>query len=161
MSVKELLSKLRRIKPKNELESLYLKYKKIALNKIDEGKLGNLILTPKSVWLKISENCNLKCIGCYKEGQFKKIYTSIEDVKKSIKFEGLVEEISLTTNEPMLHPQLPEIIDICRHAHPTAKIWMITNGTIPIKGRYKAAIAKLDKVGLSIDGATKVKHSKP
>ena len=123
--------------------------------KIANGKAGQLKLAPKSIWLNISENCNLRCIGCYSEGKFKKIYSTIEDVKKSIQFAGRIEEISFTTNEALLHPQFCEIIDICREAHPTAKLWVITNGTIPIKGRYKNAISKLNKVGLSIDGATK------
>lgn len=74
---------------------------------------------------------------------------------KAIQVDGSVDQISFTTNEALLHPQFCEIIDLCREVHPAARLWIITNGTIPIKGRYRNAIAKLNKVGLSIDGATK------
>ena len=119
------------------------------------GLSGQLKLTPNALWLRISENCNLRCVGCYVEGKFKKKYLSLDDVKKAIKFEGQVDEISFTSFESLLHPQFCEIIELCRETHPKAKLWVITNGTIPIKGRYKKAISMLNKVGLSIDGASK------
>lgn len=137
------------------LESLYKRYKVHADLKINEGKAGRLRIAPKNLWLNISENCNLKCVGCYTEDKFKKSYSDIEEVRKAIQFDGKVEEISFTTNEALLNPQFCDIIDLCRDTHPEAKLWIITNGTIPIKGRYKSAISKLNKVGLSIDGATK------
>ncbi len=89
------------------------------------------------------------------EGKFKKNYLSLDDVRKSIEFDGHLEEISFTSFESLLHPQFCEIIEICRERHPTTKFWLITNGTIPIKGRYKKAISMLNKVGLSIDGGSK------
>lgn len=137
------------------MELLYEQYQHVARGEIAEGRAGRLVLSPKSIWLNISDNCNLRCVGCYSEGKFKKNYVDIEEVRKSIQFEGNIEEISFTTNEAMLHPQFCDIIDMCRELHPSARLWVITNGTIPLKGRYRNAISKLDKVGLSIDGATK------
>lgn len=139
----------------DKYDALYQSFIADTMPKIAAGKAGNLKLAPKTIWLRISENCNLRCIGCYKEDTFKKVYADIEEVRQSIAFDGEVKEISFTTNEAMLHPQFCDIIDMCREAHPDAYLWVISNGTIPIKGRYKQAIAKLDKVGLSIDGATK------
>lgn len=136
-------------------ELLYQQYRSVATDKISLGRDGNLKLHPKSIWLYISDNCNLKCIGCYTEGKFEKSYADVEQVRKAIQFSGKIEEISFTTNEALLHPQFCDIIDMCREMHPEAQLWVITNGTIPIKGRYRQAIAKLDKVGLSIDGATR------
>ncbi|AVO59322.1 radical SAM protein [Pseudomonas chlororaphis] len=141
--------------PDSGLEDLYRQCAVDTLEKIASGQSGTLRLSPNSIWLNISDNCNLKCVGCYSEGKFKKNYVPLEEIKKSIQFSGNIAEISFTTNEALLHPQFCEIIDMCRDMHPQAKLWVITNGTIPIKGRYKAAIAKLDKVGLSIDGASK------
>ena len=139
----------------SQLELLYSAYLIEARMKIKMGLSGQLKLTPQALWLRISENCNLKCVGCHEVGKFKKKYMSIEDVKKAIKFDGHVNEINLTSFESLLHPQFCEIIELCRETHPESKIWVITNGTIPIKGRYKKAISMLNKVGLSIDGASK------
>lgn len=151
----ELETQASSIQEHDSLKNLYEQYRAEASSKIARGKSGELRLVPKSIWLNISDNCNLRCIGCHSEGKFKKIYADIEEVRKSIQFSGQIEQISFTTNEALLHPQFCDIIDMCREMHPEAKLWVITNGTIPIKGRYKNAIAKLDKVGLSIDGATK------
>lgn len=137
------------------LDALYRDCESQTLARIADGREGHLKLAPKSIWLNISDNCNLRCVGCYSEGKFRKNYVPLEEVRKSIDFSGDIQEISLTTNEALLHPQFCDIIDECRARHPKAKIWIISNGTIPIKGRYKDAISKLDKVGLSIDGATR------
>lgn len=137
------------------LQNVFAQYERHAAHQIALGKAGQVRLAPKSIWLNISENCNLKCVGCHFEGKFRKEYTPVEEVRRAIEFQGEIEEISFTTNEAMLNPHFCDIIDLCRERHPKAKLWVITNGTIPIKGRYRAAIAKLDKVGLSIDGASK------
>lgn len=139
----------------NSLELLYEQYQCVASSNIALGKEGKLRISPKAIWLNISDNCNLKCIGCYSEGRFRKNYADIDEIRKSIQFNGKIEQINFTTNEALLHPQFCDIIDMCRDMHPDAYLWVITNGAIPIKGRYKDAIAKLNKVGLSIDGATK------
>jgi MoaA/NifB/PqqE/SkfB family radical SAM enzyme len=142
------------------LLELFELYKLHAFPKIQAGKDGNLRISPKEIWLNISENCNLKCVGCYTEDKFKKVYSDVEDVRKAIDVAGEIEQISFTTNEALLNPNFCDIIDLCRERHPNAKLWIITNGTIPIKGRYKQAISKLNKVGLSIDGATKETYEK-
>ena len=139
----------------DSLSSLYNRYKSEAQKKIKEGKEGRLKLTPKNLWLSISENCNLRCVGCYMKGSFKNVYSDVEEVRKAIQIKGKVEQISFMSNESLLNPQFCDIIDLCREMHPDARLRIISNGTIPIKGRYKKAIAKLDKVALSIDGATK------
>ena len=135
--------------------ALYERYRVKAHKKIQLGKAGKLKLTPKDLWLNISENCNLRCVGCYTPGRFKKIYASVEDVRKAIQFNGHVEQIKFITNESLLNPHFCEIIDLCRDMHPNAKLLTFTNGTIPMRGRYREAISKVDKVGLSIDGATR------
>lgn len=151
MMLKKLLNPFRKQSPDNPFED----FLSLTQRKINDGRAGKLRLTPKELWLNISENCNLRCVGCYTEGRFKKVYADIEEVRKAIQVHGTVEQISFTTNEAMLHPQFCDIIDLCRETHPSARLWIITNGTIPIKGRYRNAISKLNKVGLSIDGATK------
>ena len=63
--------------------------------------------------------------------------------------------ISLTSGEAFLNPELCDIIELCKEKHPEAKVWVISNGQIPLKGRYRQAIELIDRLGLSIDGSTK------
>ena len=63
--------------------------------------------------------------------------------------------IDITSGEAFLHPQLCDIIELCREMHPEAKISLISNGSIPPKGRFGKAVSMVDDLGLSIDGATK------
>ena len=112
-------------------------------------------LAPDGLWLAITENCNFKCIGCYREGMFKKTYVSVPDVCKMLadSSDHAYDYISLTMGEAFLHPELCDIIEACRAAHPNAVIDVISNGSIPPKGRFRKAVSMIDKLGLSIDGA--------
>ncbi len=116
---------------------------------------GTRLLAPDGLWLAITENCNFKCIGCYREGMFKKTYVSVPDVCKMLADSSghAYQYISLTTGEAFLHPEFCDIIEACRAAHPGAIIDVISNGSIPPKGRFRKAVSMIDKMGLSIDGA--------
>ncbi len=116
---------------------------------------GRQRLAPDGLWLAITENCNFKCIGCYREGMFKKTYVSVADVCKMLADSSGHEYqyISLTYGEAFLHPEFCDIIEACRAAHPNAVIDVISNGSIPPKGRFRKAVSMIDKMGLSIDGA--------
>lgn len=117
---------------------------------------GRRRLAPDGLWLAITENCNFRCIGCYREGMFKKTYVSVEDLRAMLGSSSAheYEYISLTFGEAFLHPQFGDIIEACREAHPKAVIDVISNGSIPPKGRFGKAVSMIDKMGLSIDGAT-------
>lgn len=109
-----------------------------------------------TLWIKVSGVCNLGCIGCRGEGRFTGQFTSIDEIRQMLISPYPIREINLTGNgEALLHPQIDEVVGLCREIHPEAVIWLISNGTIPIKGRVRDAIIGLDKIGLSIDGATK------
>ena len=116
---------------------------------------GRRRLVPDGLWLAITENCNFKCIGCYREGMFKKTYVSVADVCKMLADSSGHEYqyISLTYGEAFLHPEFCDIIEACRAAHPNAVIDVISNGSIPPRGRFRKAVSMIDKMGLSIDGA--------
>ncbi len=116
---------------------------------------GRRLLAPDGLWLAITKNCNFKCIGCYREGMFRKTYVSVPDVCKMLAESSghAYDYISLTTGEAFLHPEFCDIIEACRAAHPGAVIDVISNGSIPPKGRFRKAVSMIDKLGLSIDGA--------
>ncbi len=120
------------------------------------AKQGELVLAPDGLWLSITENCNFRCIGCYTEGLFKKTYLSVDDLRAML---GGNQEsysyISLTDGEAFLHPELCQIIETFRAAHPEAKIDLVTNASIPLTGDRRRAVSLIDSLGISIDGATK------
>jgi organic radical activating enzyme len=120
---------------------------------------GALTLQPDGLWLSITENCNFRCVGCYTEGLFKKTYVSVEDVRRMISNTDVkYSYISLTEGEAFLHPQLCEIIELCKALHPEAAIDLVTNASIPLRGNFRRAMSMIDSLGVSIDGATKATY---
>ena len=136
-----------------EIERAYLDH----LGRLRAASLAReTVLAPDGLWLAITQNCNFKCIGCWREGLFKKTYVSVEDMKAMLADSAAqpFKYISLTTGEAFLHPEFCDIIETCRAAHPEAQIDVISNGSIPLKGRFRKAVSMIDHMGLSIDGAT-------
>lgn len=120
---------------------------------------GGIRLVPDSLWISITENCNFRCVGCYTEGVFKKTYVSIDDVRNMLTGSQVqFSVISLTEGEAFLHPLLCEIIEACKSIHPAAEIDLVTNASIPIRGKYRKAVSLIDRLGISIDGATKATY---
>lgn len=118
---------------------------------------GEVVLAPDGLWLAVTQNCNLRCIGCWREGLFKKTYVTLDEVRQMLADSGGAgfRYVSLTWGEAFLHPELCDIIELCRAAHPRAVIDLTTNATIPPKGRFAQAISMIDDMGISIDGARK------
>lgn len=118
---------------------------------------GEKRLAPDGLWLAVTENCNFRCVGCWREGVFHKTYLSLDELQRMLADDRNQSfgYISLTWGEAFLHPQLCDIIELCRAAHPDAVIDVISNGSIPPKGRFAKAISMIDDLGLSIDGCTR------
>lgn len=133
----------------------YHQYKKFVDAEIERGRSGDLKILPADLWLRGSENCNLKCIGCYYPGRFIKKHITVEEARKNLSSAGKFRYISLTYGEAFLNPQICDVIEVCKELHPEAKVFIISNGTIPPKGRFRRAIELTDRLGLSIDGCTK------
>ncbi len=81
---------------------------------------GEKLIAPDELWLSVTENCNFRCVGCWREGMFKKTYLSIDEARRILddnkghKFKN----ISMTSGEGFLHPQLCDIIELCREKIP-------------------------------------------
>jgi uncharacterized radical SAM superfamily Fe-S cluster-containing enzyme len=145
-----------RVEREVEASAAYQEY----LNFFEESYLasrqGKLTLSFDTLWLGITENCNLRCVGCYVEGMFKKKYVDVEEIRQILSREARHYKcVSLTEGEAFLHPKFNEILAVCREFNPEATIFVISNGTIPYRGRYREAVSLIDRLGLSIDGATK------
>lgn len=83
----------------------------------------------KKIYVEITNICNLKCSFCL-DGNRAKEFMSIEN------FKHIVEEIKNYTNlialhvkgEPLMHPSLKEILDVCEDAK--LKVNITTNATL-------------------------------
>jgi hypothetical protein len=56
----------------SESRQLYEQYLSHIEQMYESHRAGEFRISPDALWLAITENCNLKCIGCYTEGRFKK-----------------------------------------------------------------------------------------
>jgi len=94
-------------------------------------------------WVEITDVCNLKCRGCYR--QRLEGHKSLDAIKEEIRFLKQwrnVDNISLAGGEPILHPQ---IIDIVAHiAQQGLKPFMLGNGV----AHNKHILAELRDAGL-------------
>ncbi|WP_298423777.1 radical SAM protein [Rhodoblastus sp.] len=135
------------------------RYRAFVRQKREQARAGEFSLAPDSLWLSITENCNFRCVGCYTEGLFKKTYLSPDELRRMLSGETETYSlISLTDGEAFLHPELCEIIEICKAAHPAAQIDLVTNASVPPRGKYRRAVSLIDNLGISIDGATKATY---
>ncbi len=103
----------------------------------------------------ITDNCDLRCPTCYLLLQDPDIFVPsyispdrlLQALEKHNKKKKL-EVIFLTGGEPLLHPQIDDIIDICKGYNCSVKI--STNGIL-LKNKI-SSLSKLDYVNVSMDG---------
>lgn len=136
---------------------LYQKYKKIILKAIKLGQKGELTITPKTLWIGATNNCNIRCIMCFFEK--KNTYINTNDLKmllskdKKTKYNfGKIKAIDLTAGESLINPEIYQITKLLKNNFPDSEISIITNATLPIKGDIKKALQLIDRIGISIDG---------
>lgn len=90
--------------------------------------------------LNILDHCNLRCKGCDHFACLADEYVvALESLQKDIErmaelfgIEG-IREIAVMGGEPLLHPQLPEILEIVRKNFPKTAIRLTTNGLFLLK----------------------------
>lgn len=86
--------------------------------------------------VSVTEHCNLNCRSCNHYSPIaEEEYLDMAEYERdcarlSELFAGEVKTIYLAGGEPLLHPRLPEIIQITREAFPVGKIGIITNGLL-------------------------------
>jgi len=84
----------------------------------------------------ITDHCNLNCKCCWvfspvAEKTFLNVKQYISDLHKLSEItNGEVSDIALAGGEPLLHPELIEIMDATRKYFTNIEIFIITNGTI-------------------------------
>jgi len=89
--------------------------------------------------LNILDHCNLKCKGCDHFASIaEKRFVSLYDIKKDLVqmskiLKGEFPCIGVMGGEPLLHPQLNEILIATRLAFPKTLIHLVTNGILLLK----------------------------
>lgn len=84
----------------------------------------------------VSEHCNLNCKGCYHFSPLaEKSFLNITEYEKDIKrlselFNNEAGYINLMGGEPLLNPDINDIIKITRKHFPYSKIRVVTNGIL-------------------------------
>lgn len=144
----------------------YLKLNEEKLRKLcEDGLRGKYSIALNSVTLPLTNKCNNYCIMCphinrkhenhtfYGEPPYD---TTLKDCKKMIKMRRYHRNsniiFELVGAEPLLNPDVYEIVKYIRKTYPNSFIKFISNGTIPPK---QADMVKyIDQIGFSVDGCT-------
>ena len=89
--------------------------------------------------INIVDHCNLNCAGCDHFSPIaEKRYVSVERVKKDVErlhdlLSDRVKLIWVEGGEPLLHPEVSEILKIVRHNFQKSELALLTNGTLLFK----------------------------
>ncbi len=101
-------------------------------------KLRRLRRPIMSFQVKLTDHCNLNCIGCNVYAPVSaKSYLDIDayrrDITRMSKLFGNRCDVILSGGEPLLHPDIVNVLQTTRQALPKAKLSLLTNGTLVLK----------------------------
>ncbi|MBP9706318.1 MAG: radical SAM/SPASM domain-containing protein [Oligoflexales bacterium] len=93
----------------------------------------------QKIHLEITNSCNLKCSFC-PEVHREKSHISLEDFEKRISMlAGKTKQVALhLMGEPLLHPHLPQLIEICKNY--SVAVNLTSNGVLLRKQIYKSLL---------------------
>lgn len=86
--------------------------------------------------LNILDHCNLRCKGCdHFAAIARRRFVSVEDITRDLArmselFDGKVARIGVMGGEPLLHPELKQILAEARRYFPETLIQLVTNGIL-------------------------------
>jgi molybdenum cofactor biosynthesis enzyme MoaA len=133
----------------------------ILLRAIALGKKGRFKIAPELISVSATENCNLKCVMCMGHAGMSGPMLSVDEAE--MLFRSLADKgvdygrpnfLEMTAGEPTLNRNLAAIYARFKELFPGAKISIISNATLPVRGRIREAFMLADYIGLSMDGAT-------
>jgi MoaA/NifB/PqqE/SkfB family radical SAM enzyme len=120
---------------------------------------------PKKVVLDWTDYCNAKCFFCPRESYEKHIggsgsFIPFEKIKK---FATVLKEveifcISSAIGEPLLHPELEEILGWLYELNPSIKLQTVTNGTALTASKAGWFAGHLDWLSVSLNAANGEAH---
>lgn len=103
--------------------------------------------------LSLTERCNLRCIYCDKEGlSAPDDHMSLEEIVRLAEVGSRLgmSKIKLTGGEPLLRPDIVEIVRRIASLPPVSEVSMVTNGTLLAKTADALAKAGLRRVNVSL-----------
>jgi GTP 3',8-cyclase len=110
-----------------------------------------------SLRLSLIDRCNLRCAYCMPEAEYRWIanearLTADEFVRLATIFVSLgVERIRLTGGEPLLSPQLSEIVTRIHQVSPSTELTLTTNGILLEQQAVALRRAGLNRLTVSLD----------
>ena len=114
--------------------------------------------TLSSLYLHVTDHCNLHCVGCYSyvDHRNKKNELTLEQIKTIVKKlkELHLQYLVISGGEPFLRDDLPEIVKFIRETLDLKELSIISNGTMPFE-KYDKCLPYLDKIAISVDGYSK------
>lgn len=133
------------------MEHLYAEDHKKPL--IEEYRMGGRVKLLSSINIVCTEKCNLECIYCYRKYRRKCEKRTdpkhIQEELSRINNMG-ISEVILTGGEPLLYPDILNLIHMFRDKTVT----ILTNGIIPIKESDD-----VDEIVISVDGSEEDMYS--
>jgi radical SAM protein with 4Fe4S-binding SPASM domain len=111
------------------------------------------------LFLYITEHCQLRCKHCYMGGRLdmarRMSPETIEEILSTLRIAYGQYKVYLLGGEPTTHPQLEQILAICRQQN--YKVVLTSNGLIPLKV-WPVLEGQLDSFSFSMDGAREETH---
>ena len=117
-----------------ELEGIFLKKGEYANTSQEKYQIKSNRIQVETLEIHIAEHCNLKCFHCCTNSPYnKKRLLTLREVEKACNqlakyFQADV--FKLLGGEPLLHPQLIQIIDIAKASGVSENIRIVTNGLL-------------------------------
>lgn len=109
-------------------------------------------LSLPSVEYAIVDHCNLKCAHCdHLSPHFAPTFVSLGDVRRDVvdfATVAIVDDFRIVGGEPLLHPDLPAILDAVRDAGIARSISLWTNGVV-LHRHISAVLSKIDVLEIS------------
>ncbi|UCE34902.1 MAG: radical SAM protein [Deltaproteobacteria bacterium] len=105
-------------------------------------------------WIEVTDECDMECKGCYRNYiETREGHKSLEDIKKEALFmqkERNVSEISLAGGEPLLHPEIIDIVKFISMQKLGVKIF--TNGkSLTHELMHELVLAGLNHISFHVD----------
>lgn len=129
---------------------------------IQKGMNGEVRLFFEAFPLNITNSCNLNCIWCFwrEDESFSEGNLSLGDFKKIMHLNaGLnahFDTINLCSGgEVFKNRDLLEMLRYIKHHFKNKRLWFVTNATYAPTGQAKECYEMLDRITISLDGASK------
>ncbi|ADT83906.1 GTP 3',8-cyclase MoaA [Thermococcus barophilus] len=111
--------------------------------------------------ISVTEECNLSCFYCHREGQMKgKRQMTPQEIERIVKVASNlgIKKVKLTGGEPTIRSDIVEIVKRIRPY--VVDLSMTTNGTVMHRLAEELRAAGLDRVNISLDTLDREKYKK-